>query len=406
MNLEEANKQYLDLKKKLEKTREEVEKLEVEVADLASDKAIAENQEAKARRAGNKADEDKYKKEAEEATKKLEAAKKEATTKKESLEKIQKEIDKKIEEIKEIPGMKEHFDEIMKKRSERQYFKNKEKVEKLTAEKEKYETLQKLVTEHQSLANNLKGFLTAKKQITDLEAELNGLMVDPTATPIKYNNPERAAEIKNKLLPEAKKKLKDNKEPFLKYCEKHKIEIEEKDLEELASGRIILDGKGEVDIKTTLNARVGSLNRQIKAANKAMDNYALLNKKVKEDEAREAEEAENGGGNGGEKPKWWQFIKRFKAWNERRKQAKLADEFERDEDEEEAPAGEAPAEEEHSEEEERREERSSEFRHSLKYDIVRETMEKTMKEKIAEARREMEARRAEESEREEDEERE
>lgn len=392
MNLEEANKKYLELKQKLETTRTEVEKLERDVADIASDKTIAEQQEAKARRAGDNATADTYKQEAEEAKKNLEKAKKEAESKQASLKSIQEEIDKKIEEIKAIPGMQEHLDEVMKKRAERQFFKNKKKVEELSEEKDKYETVQKLVTEHQTLANNLKGYLTAYKQIADLEAELETLIDDPDATPKKYKDPARAAEINNKLLPEAKKKLKDNKEPFLQYCEKHEIKFDEKDLEELANGRVILDGKGEVDVKTTLNARVGSLNRQIKAANKAMDNYAILYKKVKEDEVRDTDEPDNG--EPGEKPKWWQFIKRFKNWNERRKQAKLADEFERDDDEEEAPAGEAPEGEE-PEQEENRSERSDEFRNSLKYDIVRDTMEQSMKDKIAEARREMEARREE-----------
>lgn len=390
MNLEEANKKYLDLKKKLEKTREEVERLEVEVADLAADKAIAENLESKARRAGNTAEANQHKREAKEAAEKLKEAQEDAKNKKDSLKSIQEEIDKKVESIKEMPGMKEHFDEVMKKRTERQYFQNRKKLEELTEKKEKLETIQKLALEHTSLANNLTGMLVASKQLKEYEAELDSLVDDPTATPRTYTNPARAAEINNRLIPAARTKMADNKGTFLKYCEKHKVKVEEKDIQDILNGRVIEDPNGNIDLKTTLNARVGSVNRQIKATNKTMDNYAILGQSIQEEElAREEEERAR---QEGEKPKPWQLIKRFKNWLARRRQARLADEFERDDDDEREETGETTE----NEDQNREEQTRNEFRDSLKFDIVKDAMNQTMKDKIAEARREMEARRSEE----------
>ena len=384
------SKQYTKLKKDLEDARKEVENLEVEAADLVAEKAVAEQQQTRAKATGNKAQEERHKREAQKAERKLKEVQKKATNKKTSLKAIQEEIDKKIEEIKKEPGLAAHLEDAMKKRAERQYFQNKKKLEELTEKKEKLELIQKLATEHPSLANNLTGILVAAKQIKEYEAELESLVDDPNATPRTYTNPARAAEINNRLLKDARKKMQDNKEPFLKYCEKHDLKIDEKDIKDLLAGRIIEDPNGNIDLKTTLNARIGSVNRQLKSANKIMDNNALLNKKIQEEQT-----ARNNNNDGGEQPKPWQIFKRFKNWLARRKQARLADEFNRDDDEE-APA--STSTEEQQQEDPEREAAKSQFRDSLKYDIVRDAMNQTIKEKIAEARKEMEERHSEEQE--------
>lgn len=390
MDLELENVSYVAVKEKLEEKKKRVTVLEKEVTDLEESKRDKEEQIRLINRGiitGNK----------KELSKELETIKKDLKTKgeeakkiKEEIEPLQRSIDAAIAKIKDNPEMKAQLEGAVSQ-------KVKDEIEKKTKAKEALVDKQK---GFQKLANDkpaeLKAFYKAGKSVEDLKKELQSLARKDDTGRVTYTNPARAAEINNRLLPKAEADLVATKATIVNYVKKKKIKLDEQDIEAF-SYKNALGKNGKLDIDATLNKQVKTLDKKIERIDQKIAHLQTLSETTRGTDEREPDEEEN---NGGEQPKPWQLIKKFKNWWARRKQEKLADEFERDDDEEE-PEEDAPAEDEHSE-------AGNEFRESLKYDIFKAAVKKQMEEDrqtLAQARRDA-AREAAEQPEQEDEDRE
>ena len=266
--------------------------------------------------------------------------------------------------IKENPEMKKHLDTVLKKKYERKLAKvEKEKAE-LIDKKDKVEQIKQLTTEHPALANNLKGMISAYKTAENLKKELKSLEYSAGNGIIAYTDTTRANEIKTNLLPDAESKMETNKTHFMDYIQKNKLDITEKDVNELVEkGAVNKDGK--VDLETTFVKRTSGLNRQIKGLDKSINDYTYAmggaeKRQQSPEQQGSAQEQE-------EKPKWFQFIKRFKAWRERRNQQELP---------EGTPKGQAKKE----------SGSKNEFADSLKYDIMKDVTKQMQQEKLKAAK--------------------
>lgn len=247
--------------------------------------------------------------------------------------------------------MKKHLDTVLKKKYERKLAKVEKEKEELIGKKDKAEQIKKLTTEHPALAMNLKGMISAYKTAESLRKELKSLEYSAGSGITAYTDPARANEIKTKLLPEAESKMETNKTPFMDYIQKNKLDITEKDVDELVEKGIV-NKDGKVDLETTFVKRTSGLNRQIKGLDKSINDYTYAMggaerrqqspeqqgsaqeqeetgssqfvKRFKNWSDRQNQEEEQGNEQETEeKPKWFQFIKRFKAWKERRNQQEL-----------------------------------------------------------------------------------
>ena len=136
-----------------------------------------------------------------------------------------------------------------------------------------------------------------------------------------------------------------------------------------------------------LNKNISSLKRQSKGYDKSIRNYQkalegvenyknyIKPKKQKNEEGRTTEDGEKTTESltaetaTDEKPKWYQFIKRFKNWNEKRKQQALPD-----------PTKTA-------DQTKTENEVKNEFKNSLKYDIVKDMVKQMETDDLKEAKK-------------------
>ena len=364
MDLEKLNGEYLKLKQDIEIKKGVIVAYEHRVQDLTLDKIIWTGKKAEARK---NSDHDAEKTEQDELNKideEIKQLQESVEQEKETIKEFQGKIDAKITEIKENPEMKKHLDTVLKKKYERKLAKvEKEKAE-LIDKKDKVEQIKQLTTEHPALANNLKGMISAYKTAENLKKELKSLEYSAGNGIIAYTDPTRANEIKTNLLPDAESKMETNKTHFMDYIQKNKLDITEKDVNELVEkGAVNKDGK--VDLETTFVKRTSGLNRQIKGLDKSINDYTYAmggaeKRQQSPEQQGSAQEQE-------EKPKWFQFIKRFKAWRERRNQQELP---------EGTPKGQAKKE----------SGSKNEFADSLKYDIMKDVTKQMQQEKLKAAK--------------------
>lgn len=378
MDLELENVSYVAVKEKLDNKKKRVAVLEKEIADLEENKRDKEEQIRLINRGiitGNKG----------ELTKELEDVKKDLKTKgeeakkiKEEIEPLQKSIDAAIARIKENPEMKEQLEGAVSQKVKDEIEKKNKAKEALADKQKGFQTLAK------DKPAELKAFYKAGKSVAELDKELKSLAHKDADGKITYTNPVRATEINNRLLPTAAAELRASKDTILKYVKKKKLKLDEQDIEAF-SYKNALGKNGKLDIDATLNKQIATLDKKIARIDEKIAHLQTLSEATRGEE-REEDEGEN---NSEEQPKPWQIFKRFKNWLARRKQAKLADEFERDDDEEE-PADRPSEGEEHSEEGREHGEAGNEFKESLKYDVFKAAVKKQMEEDrqtLAQARR-------------------
>lgn len=364
MDLEKLNGEYLKLKQDIEIKKGVIVAYEHRVQDLTLDKIIWTGKKAEARKNSDHDAEKTAQDELNKIDEEIKQLQESVEQEKETIKEFQGKIDAKITEIKENPEMKKHLDTVLKKKYERKLAKvEKEKAE-LIDKKDKVEQIKQLTTEHPALANNLKGMISAYKTAENLKKELKSLEYSAGNGIIAYTDPTRANEIKTNLLPDAESKMETNKIPFMDYIQKNKLDITEKDVNELVEkGAVNKDGK--VDLETTFVKRTSGLNRQIKGLDKSINDYTYAmggaeKRQQSPEQQGSAQEQE-------EKPKWFQFIKRFKAWRERRNQQELP---------EGTPKGQAKKE----------SGSKNEFADSLKYDIMKDVTKQMQQEKLKAAK--------------------
>lgn len=384
MDLEKINKEYTKLKNDLEKMEKEIEALDKRANDLADDKILKKGYLIQAQRMGSKADENKAKAEIKKIDDELKRIAEDATNKKEDVKKIKDKIEEKVKEIKEDPKMKKHLGIVLAKQYSRKISNSEKEKEKLNQKKERLTELNELVKKHPSLGNNLIGIIGSANKIKELEKELKNMTIEIAPGVIDYKDPARADEIQNTLIPQYEAKLETNKSSLMAYIEKKSLNITKKDIEEIAENGVI-DGKGNVDLKATMNKSIASLNRQTKGLEKSIANYKLaynsldaeyrkaipLQRQQSQGQPSQGQPAQGQPSQDGEeKPKWYQFIKRFKNWNEKRKQKALPDGNT-------SPSDSAKAKE------------DNEFKDSLKYKIVSDLVDKMNKDNVKEAKKQV-----------------
>lgn len=370
MDLEKMNGEYLKLKQDIEMIKRGIVSEENLIQDLTLEKIIWTGKKAEARKNSDHAAEKTAQDELDIIDGRIKQLQESVEKEKETIKEFQGKIDAKITEIKENPEMKKHLDTVLKKKYERKLAKvEKEKAE-LIDKKDKVEQIKQLTTEHPALANNLKGMISAYKTAENLKKELKSLEISVGNKIFAYTNPVRANEIKTKLLPDAESKMKTNKTHFMDYIQKNKLDITEKDVDELVEKGIV-NKDGKVDLETTFVKRTSGLNRQIKGLDKSINDYTYAmggaEKRQQSPEQQGSAQEQEDDQDKEEKPKWFQFIKRFKAWRERRNQQELP---------EGTPKGQAKKE----------SGSKNEFADSLKYDIMQDVTKQMQQEKLKAAK--------------------
>ena len=373
MDLETLNKEYVQFKSNLEKARKEIESLESKANDLADDKIICQGKLVEAKRNKDSVAEKQAEGELKRIDTEIKAVQDDTLRNKEQMELMLAKINVKIKQIKENPEMKKHLDEVMSKKYDRKLSKLSKEKEEAVKKKDRLTDLKQLVTDHPALCNNLKGILTATKEMKDLQAELDGMkMIVGTGKTGAYTylDPARANEIMNTLLPQAQAKLATNKTPLIAYISKNGLNITEQDIDELADKGFAVDSKGNIDLNATMNKSISSLNRQIKGYDKSIRNHQIALENI--DNSRRTPEPTT--------PKWYQFIQRFKNWNERRKQQALPEPEPRTPDPDPITPPDPSTPEPSTE--------KNEFLNSLKYEIVQDVVKQMETDNLKEAKKE------------------
>ncbi len=384
MDLEKMNGSYERAKQNLEVKKQNIKKIEEEIKKAEGDIKIAEAVKEVAQRQNI----DKDVKDAEKAIKdkkmRIEELKKDIELEKEELLMFKEKTDKVIEELRENPELQAHLDQVLAKRYSRKIRdidNEKQKQEKEQEKEEKklegYKDVQKLIDEHASMRNYMQGMLNASYKVEKLNAELAKL--DPAKDTARIKQVEQEIATENK-------RLNQNRDAILKYSNKNKLKITEETLKEIASNSVIDKKNNRVNIKATLNAsnnkakeNIKDINKKIKNADKqiSINERAIKNlgfrvperKKEENKDEKDDTKSRNDGRetiNQGEgKLKWWQFVKKFKRWNENRKVKKLP----------------AP--------EDKEINQKNEFFSSLKYDVVKDITKQMQHEKYKEAKKEV-----------------
>lgn len=171
------------------------------------------------------------------------------------------------------------------------------------------------------------------------------------------------------------------------------LDFKDEDLKELLDNGIVVNKNGKIDLAATLNNRRAQLNRQVKKYTKSIAEHEkaleTLGRSTSEQTSSEPgqyqsptritrtepaqEEEEQDASEQEEKPKWYQFVKRFKMWNEKRKQKALPEA-----EQPEAPTPEPTP--------ENNTQPKNNFKNALKYDIVKDLYKQADKQALKDAR--------------------
>ena len=330
--------------------------------------------------------------------------------------------------MQENPELKKHIEEVMEKRYERRLKDEKKKLEVASNKKAKIEKLQEIVNKSPSVKNYLIGIMNSTLEIDKLKKQIDDLK---NANPI---DTKKIADLTTQIS-QLEVKITKNKDLLMGI---RGLDFKDEDLKELLDNGIVVNKNGKIDLAATLNNRRAQLNRQVKKYTKsiaehekaletlgrstseqtssepgqhqsptritrtepaqdsnseqshetenssepAQDNNSEQSHETEnssepaqEDEEQEASEQE-------EKPKWYQFVKRFKMWNEKRKQKALpeAEQPEAEQPEAEQPVAEQPV------AQQPEAQPKNNFKNALKYDIVKDLYKQADKQALKDAR--------------------
>lgn len=368
MDLESLNKEYVQLKNELGNVSKDILALETKANNLATDKIIWNGKLAESKKIGNVVNEKIAQTELKRIDDELKVVQDETIKKKDAMKRLQIKVNIRMDEIKENPEMKQHLNEVMQKKYSRKISKLEKEKDETIEKRDRLKNLRQLVTEHPSLGNNLKGVLGAQKEITDLKKELDDMKIKVGTGLVSYKNPNRANEIINTLLPQAKSKMLNNKTSLMAYISKNKLNITEKDIEELAERGLSIDSKGKIDINTTMDKNIGTLNRQIKGYDKSIKNHQIALDSIEKEEQSLTNESSSISTQN--KQKWYQvLVQRVKNWYEGKSRQAL-------------PEPKIPKQ---TPEVVKNNENNS-FRESLKFDVVKDTVDKEVSENLKQAK--------------------
>lgn len=171
----------------------------------------------------------------------------------------QNKINAYMEEIEKDPELKSHLNSIMEKHYNK-------KLKLLEKDKKQLKTLRKIISQHPTLENNLKGMFSAKEKIEKLKEELKDLQKDP------IKNKARIEEINNKEIPIVAVKKVTNRTNLINYLQKNNIDISEKFIDDLVNENGFKhDDKGNVNLDKTLNNISKGYDKRIRTYEKAIE---------------------------------------------------------------------------------------------------------------------------------------
>ncbi len=448
--LKKGNEAYLRAKQVLEGKKAELQTKQDQITKLTNAIENATRQAKNLEKKGKKAEADNIKntiiKPKKEELKKVQD---ELIDIKAILENRQKMVNEKLEELKEIPGMKEYIDSLVKVRTERKAKDAEEKLTKLDEKKEKLESVRDILKDNPNQEKQLAGIIKASEEVKALEEKISKYdkaakrveNIDKRATEIQYHIDEAgnlesllASETdpnKQRLLKADIKKHYDqiggSKESGTKQLNalnkeraeaQAKVPTDPKDVPTPAERTELETKKQEISSKkTSLVSFMQSKNPQITAQDiDDIINGEIVHSKTKKGDMINVAETLNQQIAGVEKDakltRAAAHIKEEESpergddegaggdpgskpkWWQLIKRAKLFFERRKQKRLEEAGIFEgheegAPAEGEHGEGSDR-EEAPSQFKDSLKFEVVREMLDQAMDEKMAQAVTELE----------------
>lgn len=387
MDLKKLNDEYLKLKGKLDNINNRIKKANEEIETIESNKKAKEGDikilEGELEQAKRSKDEALVKSKSEEIKKveleikgfneKVEDIREDIKSYQDKLKGIQEQINDKLKELQENPELKKHIEEVMEKRYERRLKDEKKKLEVASNKKAKIEKLQEIVNKSPSVKNYLIGIMNSTLETDKLKKQIDDLKkADPIDT-------KKIADLTTQIS-QLEVKITKNKDLLMGI---KGLDFKDEDLKELLDNGIVVNKNGKIDLAVTLNNRRAQLNRQVKKYTKSITEHEkaleTLGRSTSEQTSSEPSQHQSPtritrtepaqeGSEQEEKPKWYQFVKRFKIWNEKRKQKAL-------------PEAEQP-----ELTPENNPQQKNNFKNALKYDIVKDLYKQADKQALKDAR--------------------
>lgn len=376
MDIKDINEEYKKNNSKansdkMDKIRQAFNDVKNKIEILENDKSTAENNKRNAEIRGDSSEVAAKKSEIEAINKKLEAERNKAVKLEHLINMNKQKVEKCIEELSQNPEFKKHIDIVMRKRLIR-------RSEKALKENECLNNLRELIDLEPDCQNYISDMKTVKIKIMQLREEIKNL--DPVADASEIAGKE--AEIDN-----YNKEYSKNRNLVTKVAEKNNIEIDTSILKSF-----IEDNGFKVDKSTKKFNIVKTIDNKIKGNEKTVANndFALSNLDDKDYETVINRYDENGNERPineskveiddysnylpdtvEEKPKWYQFVKRFRNWVDKRRGANDNGDI---------------ASQTRSQYEKNIEPETNEFKDALKYEVVEEYAKRREKEILSKAK--------------------
>lgn len=264
--------------------------------------------------------------------KELEDLETETIAKQASKSQFKKSIDQSIEDMKELPGVREAIQEIVGKKYD-QEIKRLEKEEKTQVEdKENLEKIQELTDENktdnaQEISDNFKDMLDARNEMKKAEAELNeiatSLTIETDSAKIHNLNQRKADVTAARATAEAKYQTARAK--FIALSRDNDVEFEEKDADHLVA--VVNDGmkrrknrENDYDLEKVLKKQVAKTDKSIQSlqaqraeyvqGKAAIDQEQTRGQGTPQDRIEQAVQQKEQALQEEEKLHWWNFIKK------------------------------------------------------------------------------------------------
>lgn len=298
MDLEELNNEYSWLNERLKYAKERVKELKSRLDRENDALLIYIGNEAYYRQEGEKDNEQVAHENACIIKKNIEIIEKEAEKEKAEVEKLQRKIDEKFVELRQDPNMKQYIDEVLEKRYTRKIKSlNKEKEKELADSKEAKKPLedkkdqiyqiQALLAKHPSAANNIKGIASATLEINKYEEEINQ---------IKDKKSPRIGQLRG-LISDQKRKISKNKKLLGSVISKAGIKISIDEILNDLGTNIIRNNDGTLDIYKMYNKELKKTeleineidkktNRRIKQIDKYINKNTVALEEVKKNKSQ------------------------------------------------------------------------------------------------------------------------
>lgn len=217
----------------------------------------------------------------------------------EEISQLQQHIDDRVRDL--VSGNPEVADAIKAETVKKYIEKTKEKQEevaKLTGKKEKIAKIKDIVKQEDILNNALREILERQSRINQIKADLDKITIRDAEGKITYTDEDKAKTLTAELT-SVEQENKTSKQAFIQSAKQRNLEIEENDIDEFISGKIIKDREGKILVDRTLENKEKSINRQLDENNKDISHYlSELEKRgvslTKDGEISPAQEPKNG----------------------------------------------------------------------------------------------------------------